>query len=172
MSPAGEECDGGEHNEDMSPVEVVGVEGVGQHHGEEDQDEEVEHQPRQQETTPPGPDSMTSQAVAECRHRGEHTEHPTEHDHALLLVVVIHEAHGDESDPGHKVADIEEEEASEERSGGSEDPGGFLVGTDGPEGLGQSSQGLHCRGGTHSSVFYLLIVLCCQNGAEIVIGYM
>jgi len=66
VSPAGEECNGGEHNEDMSPVKVVGVEGVGQHHGEEDQDEKVEHQPRQQETTPPGPDSMTSQAVAEC----------------------------------------------------------------------------------------------------------
>ena len=62
VPPAGENRDGGEDDEDVSPVEVVGVEAVGQHHGEKDEDEEVEEQPGEEEGATPGADPVACQA--------------------------------------------------------------------------------------------------------------
>jgi hypothetical protein len=63
VAPAGEHGHAHEEQEHLLELEVLEVEGVGEHHEEQADENQVEHEPGDQESTPPGAQPMRRQAV-------------------------------------------------------------------------------------------------------------
>merc|ERR550534_578868 len=87
---------------------------------------------------------MTGQAITHCREASKKCEKSSGKNHLVLLVVhLIRESHRDEGDATDEVADVKEEEASEEGEGGPEQPGRLLAGPQTPQGGGEVSHCIH-----------------------------
>ena len=65
------------------------------------------------------------------------------------MVQLVGEGHGDQSNARDQITDVEEEETSEQRVGGSENSGGFLIAPDCPESRAEVPEGVHCWGPGH-----------------------
>ena len=63
VAPAGEHGHAHEEQEHLLELEVLEEEGVGEHHEEQADENQVEHEPGDQESTPPGAQPMRRQAV-------------------------------------------------------------------------------------------------------------
>merc|ERR1712071_75522 len=109
---------------------------------------EEEEEPGEEEGSPPGAHSMTGEAVTHRREGAEQCEEaPGEHHPVVLFTHLAGESHRDESDPANQVADVEEEEASEETEAGVEQPRGLLAAPQVPQGRAEIPGSLH---GPHS----------------------
>ena len=73
-------------------------------------------------------------------------------DHSVVLILhLVAEGHGDEGDASDEVADVEEEETSEEAEAGAEEPGGLLARPQAPKGGAQVPHALHAAGSYHGA---------------------
>ena len=89
--------------------------------------------------------------VAHGREGPEEGEEAAGEDHPVVLVLhLVAERHGDEGDAADEVANVEEEETSEEAEAGAEEPGGLLARPEAPEGGAEVPHALHAAGTYHS----------------------
>ena len=147
----------------MAPLDVVAPEVADHVHGEEADDEEEEEEPGEEEAPAPGPQSVAGKKVADRRDGGKEAKEAAVDDHPIPFLHLVGQGHCDEGNPGDEVADVEEEEKSEEGLGGPEDAGRLLVGPDRPEGGGEVPHRLHRdRGPLH---FLSPGYPCLQDGA-------
>ena len=163
MAPAGEYEHVSKEEEDVAPLDVVAPEVADHVHGEEANDEEEEEEPGEEEAPTPGPQSVAGKKVADRRDRGEEAKEAAVDNHPIPFLHLVGQGHCDEGNPGDEVADVEEEEKSEEGLGGPEDAGRLLVSPDRPEGAGEVPHRLHRdRGPLH---FLSPGYPCLQDGA-------
>jgi len=115
VAPTGEHSIGCEEKEDEAPlnVELHQVESLGKIESEEGKNKQPKDQPRQEETSPPSPDSMTCQTVAHCRNGGKQRKEPPHQDHPVLVINLIGKSEGYKCQTSDEVADVKEEEASQ-----------------------------------------------------------
>jgi len=132
VSPAGEHCDIGKEEEDMSPLGLLKIKRVGHVHDQHAQDYKEESQPWQEKVPLPGSDAMTCQAVYQSRDGGEHPKESSKHDHPVFVLQLVGQRHGDQGDSRDQIADVKKEETSEKGVCGSEDSCSLLVAPDGP----------------------------------------
>ena len=147
VAPAGEDEHVGKEEEDVTPLDVVAPEVADHVDGEETDDEEEEEEPGEEEASAPGPQAVAGKKVADGRDGGEEAKEAAVDDHPIPLLHLVGQGHCDEGNPGDEVADVEEEEKSEEGLGGSKDAGRLLVGPDRPQSGGEVPHRLHRDGG-------------------------
>ena len=169
MAPAREDHQVGEEEEDMSPLDTMAPQITYHVHGEETEDEEEEKEPGKKEVPTPGSEPVAGQEVTDGRDGGKESKEPTIENHLTAVLNLVGESHGDKSNPGDQVADVEEEEESEHGVCGPEDPGRLLSGPDGPQGGSQVPEGLQVVHGRfcprHSPrVCPLTCCSCSQDG--------
>jgi len=148
VAPAGEEAVGGQEEEQVLPLQpqVVLVEHLGEVEEEEGKNQEEKEKPWEEESSAPGSQPVTCQAVAHCREASKKCEEAAGENHPVVLVLhLVGQGHRDEGDATDEVADVKEKEASEEGEGGSEEPGGLLAGPQAPEGGGEVPDCVHRR---------------------------
>lgn len=146
VTPAGEEAVGGQEEEEVFPLksQVVLVEHLGKVKEEEGKNEEEEEKPWKQESSAPGSQPVTCQAVTHCREASKKCEEATSKNHSVVLVLhLVGQGHRNEGNAADEVADVKEKKASEEGEGGSEEPRGLLAGPQGPEGGGEVPDCVH-----------------------------
>ena len=91
----------------------------------------------------------------------EEGEESAGENHSVVLILhLVAEGHGDEGDASDEVADVEEEETSEEAEAGAEEPGGLLARPQAPEGGAQVPHALHASITVSGSDHLLLFTLC------------
>jgi len=134
VAPAGEDEHVGKEEEDVTPLDVMAPEVLDHVHGEEADDKEEEEEPWEEEAPAPGAKAMASKKVADRGDRGKEAEEAAVDDHPIPLLHLVGQGHCDEGNPRDEVANVKEEEKSEEGLGGPVDAGRLLVGPDCPEG--------------------------------------
>ena len=143
VAPAGEDEHVGKEEEDVAPLDVMAPQVSDHVHGEEADDEEEEEEPGKEEAPAPGAQPVAGKKVADRGDGGKEAKEAAVDDHPVPFLHLVGQGHCDEGNPGDEVANVEEEEKTEEGLGGPEDAGGLLVGPDGPEGGGEVPHGLH-----------------------------
>ena len=143
MAPASEYEHVGKEEEDVAPLDVMAPQVSDHVHGEEADDKEEEEEPGEEKASAPGAQSVACKKVADGRDRGKEAKEAAVDDHPIPLLHLVGQGHCDEGDPRDEVANVKEEEKSEERLGGPEDAGRLLVGPDRPEGGGEVPHRLH-----------------------------
>ena len=86
---------------------------------------------------------MACQEIAHRRHRGKEAKETAVDDHSVPLLHLVGQRHGDQCNSRDEVANVEEEEKSEDGVGGSVDSRRLLVCPDRPQGGGEVPHGLH-----------------------------
>ena len=147
VAPAGEDEHVGKEEKDVTPLDVMAPQITDHVHCKQPDDEEEKEKPGKEETPAPGPESVAGKEVADRGHGGEETKETAVDDHSIPLLHLVRQCHRDQGDPGYQVANVKEEEKSEEGLGGPVDAGRLLVGPDGPQGGGEVPDGLHGDGG-------------------------
>ena len=66
------------------------------------------------------------------------------------MLQLVGEGHGDEGDARDEIADIEEEETSQERVCGPQNSGSLVITPDSPEGGAEVPEGVHGGGPGHA----------------------
>ncbi len=156
VAPAGEHGHAHEKQEHLLELEVLEVEGVGEHHEEQADENQVEHEPGDQESTPPGAQPMRLQAVTGWGDGGKSAEKSAKEEHPVPVVVLRGHSNHDHGDTRHHVADVEEQEASQQWGGGSQDFCQFLMASQGPQSRAQIPQCLKTSSNSHSLLALLM----------------
>lgn len=76
---------------------------------------------------------MAGKAVTKSGNRSKDTKESSKHDHLVPVIKVVGEGHGDQGNTRDEVANIKEEETSEEGVSCSEYTSSFLVTSYGPQ---------------------------------------
>ena len=147
VAPAGEDEHVGKEEEDVAPLDVMAPQVSDHVHGEEADDEEEEEEPGKEEAPAPGAQPVAGKKVADRGDGGKEAKEAAVDDHPVPFLHLVGQGHCDEGNPRDEVANVEEEEKSEEGLGGPVDAGRLLVGPDGPQGGGEVPDGLHGDGG-------------------------
>jgi len=82
--------------------------------GEKTQDKEEEKKPRKEQISTPSSETMAGQGVTYCRYGSKQAKQSTVENHFTSILQLIGQCHGDQGDSRDEVADVEEEEKSEE----------------------------------------------------------
>merc|ERR1711944_164763 len=143
VAPAGEDEHVGKEEEDVAPLDVMAPQVSDHVHGEESDDKEEEEEPWEEEAPAPGAKTVAGKKVADGRDGGKEAEEAAIDDHPIPVLHLVGHGHCDEGNPRDEVANVKEEEKSEEGLGGPVDAGRLLVGPDRPESGGEIPHRLH-----------------------------